>query len=92
MNYPKRPIGSHGIGAWPRWVTRGDDRERGDVPGWVLVTLMTAGLVLKLREAGGYIPPDVARWGMDRLADAPEDYDPFEEIRLEYASNGAIAI
>jgi hypothetical protein len=23
-----------------------DDRERGDVPGWVLVTLMTAGLVL----------------------------------------------
>jgi hypothetical protein len=23
-----------------------DDAERGDVPGWVLVTLMTAGLVL----------------------------------------------
>jgi hypothetical protein len=22
-----------------------DDRERGDVPGWVLVTIMTAGLV-----------------------------------------------
>jgi len=28
-----------------RWVTE-EDRERGDVPGWVLVTLMTAGLVL----------------------------------------------
>ena len=25
-----------------------DARERGDVPGWVLVTLMTAGLVLGL--------------------------------------------
>lgn len=23
----------------------GDDRERGDVPGWVLITLMTAGIV-----------------------------------------------
>ncbi len=28
-----------------RWVPQ-EDRERGDVPGWVLVTLMTAGLVL----------------------------------------------
>lgn len=26
----------------------GDDPERGDVPGWVLVTLMTAGLVTAL--------------------------------------------
>jgi hypothetical protein len=23
----------------------GQDRERGDVPGWVLITLMTAGIV-----------------------------------------------
>jgi len=27
---------------------RADDRERGDVPGWVLVTVMTAGLVTGL--------------------------------------------
>lgn len=27
-----------------RWSV--EDKERGDVPGWVLVTLMTAGLVL----------------------------------------------
>jgi hypothetical protein len=27
------------------WV---DDPERGDVPGWVLVTLMTAGIVMAL--------------------------------------------
>lgn len=25
-----------------------DDRERGDVPGWVLITIMTAGLVTVL--------------------------------------------
>lgn len=29
------------------------DRERGDVPGWVLVTLMTAGLVLVLWAIAG---------------------------------------
>jgi hypothetical protein len=26
----------------------GDNRERGDVPGWVLITLMTAGIVTAL--------------------------------------------
>jgi hypothetical protein len=29
------------------------DRERGDVPGWVLVTLMTAGLVIALWAVAG---------------------------------------
>jgi hypothetical protein len=33
---------------------RGDaDAERGDVPGWVLVTLMTAGLVIALWAIAG---------------------------------------
>ena len=32
--------------AWSRVV--GPGRERGDVPGWVLVTIMTAGLVTAL--------------------------------------------
>lgn len=27
---------------------RGHDRERGDVPGWVLITIMTAGIVTVL--------------------------------------------
>jgi hypothetical protein len=27
---------------------RGDDPERGDVPGWVMVTVMTAALVLAI--------------------------------------------
>ncbi|MFI2705877.1 hypothetical protein [Cellulosimicrobium composti] len=51
---------------WTRWraVTRGTvraavvrlvdgDRERGDVPGWVLITLMTAGLVIALWAVAG---------------------------------------
>ena len=36
-----------------RWTTfaaarAGDDRERGDVPGWVMVTVMTAILVVAI--------------------------------------------
>jgi len=34
-----------------RW--RGRDRERGDVPGWVLITLMTAGIVTVLWRFAG---------------------------------------
>ena len=34
-------------------LREGDDPERGDVPGWVLVTLMTAGLVVTLQDASG---------------------------------------
>lgn len=30
-----------------------DDRERGDVPGWVLITIMTAGLVTALWQFAG---------------------------------------
>lgn len=53
---------------------------------------MMAGLIRKLRQACENVPSDVARWEMDRLADAPENYDPFAEIWLEYASNGTPAI
>ncbi|MGH3509612.1 MAG: hypothetical protein ACRDPI_05205 [Nocardioidaceae bacterium] len=35
-----------------RWVNRGAD-ERGDVPGWVLITVMTAGLVAALWAIAG---------------------------------------
>ena len=31
---------------WLGEKMRDDDPERGDVPGWVMVTLMTAGLVI----------------------------------------------
>ena len=39
--------------AWARrWVGAGG-ADRGDVPGWVMVTLMTAGLVLALWAVAG---------------------------------------
>jgi hypothetical protein len=46
---------------WARWASTvrrrvrlaAQDAERGDVPGWVLVTLMTAGLVLALWALAG---------------------------------------
>jgi hypothetical protein len=36
-----------------RLELRASDRERGDVPGWVLITLMTAGLVTLLWGLAG---------------------------------------
>jgi hypothetical protein len=33
---------------WLQTRAAGDDPERGDVPGWVLITLMTAGIVTAL--------------------------------------------
>ncbi|MBM6588957.1 hypothetical protein JTF07_02795 [Brevibacterium sp. RIT803] len=36
-----------------RGERRGDRPDRGDVPGWVLITLMTAGLVVALWALAG---------------------------------------
>lgn len=36
-----------------RWLRALSDDERGDVPGWVLVTLMTAGLVVIIWAVAG---------------------------------------
>lgn len=40
---------------WTALVARvaREDRERGDVPGWVMVTVMTAGLVALLAGVAG---------------------------------------
>lgn len=35
------------------WLTRAAREERGDVPGWVLITLMTAGLVIVIWALAG---------------------------------------
>ncbi len=48
----------HSIAAHQRWLTRRlavtqEERERGDVPGWVLITLMTAGIVTALWAFAG---------------------------------------
>lgn len=37
------------------------DRERGDVPGWVMITLMTAGLVIILWAVAGPLLSDLFR-------------------------------
>ncbi len=39
--------------AGTRTAQKGGESERGDVPGWVLVTLMTAGLVIALWAIAG---------------------------------------
>jgi hypothetical protein len=54
------------IGRLPR---AGDDR--GDVPGWVLVTLMTAGLVLTLWAVAGPRLEEVFNDAMDRVVGGP---------------------
>lgn len=43
------------------------DHERGDVPGWVLVTLMTAGLVLALWAIAGPALADVFTTAIARV-------------------------
>lgn len=45
-----RPLSEAATWAWSTVVTRVSNggRDRGDVPGWVLVTIMTAGLVTAL--------------------------------------------
>jgi hypothetical protein len=49
--------------AWPRPA----DRERGDVPGWVLVTLMTAGLVIAIWALAGPALENVFETAMNRV-------------------------
>ncbi len=41
--------------------------ERGDVPGWVLVTLMTAGLVVLIWALAGEALTQVFETAMDRV-------------------------
>ena len=52
------------------WVTgpeEGSQRERGDVPGWVLVTLMTAGLVIAIWAVAGPALVDVFNTAISRI-------------------------
>jgi hypothetical protein len=48
-----------------------DDPERGDVPGWVLVTLMTAGLVVMLWALAGDALAAVFQQAIDRVTTGP---------------------
>ncbi len=38
---------------WSGWASGLHEEDRGDVPGWVLVTLMTAGLVVAIWALAG---------------------------------------
>ena len=55
------------------WLERGRKRprwadERGDVPGWVLITLMTAGLVLIIWGLAGPALSGVFQQAIDRVS------------------------
>ena len=41
--------------------------ERGDVPGWVLITLMTAGLVIVIWALAGQALANVFQQAIDRV-------------------------
>ncbi len=47
------PEGAHRSRKPLGWIRDLYDDERGDVPGWVLVTLMTAGLVVLIWAVAG---------------------------------------
>lgn len=44
-----------------------DDSERGDVPGWVLITLMTAGLVVIIWSLAGPALSNVFQQAIERV-------------------------
>ncbi|MFH5822311.1 hypothetical protein [Georgenia sp. AZ-5] len=46
---------------------RRPDLQRGDVPGWVLVTLMTAGLVITIWALAGPALENVFQTAMNRV-------------------------
>ena len=46
-------------------------RDRGDVPGWVLVTIMTAGLVAGLWAVAGDLLNDLFRRAIEGAAGGP---------------------
>lgn len=62
-----------GLSVRDRLVARlpGPRDDRGDVPGWVLVTLMTAGLVLTLWAVAGPRLEEVFNDAMDRVVGGP---------------------
>lgn len=51
---------------FPRWI-RAFANERGDVPGWVLITLMTAGLVIIIWAVAGPALSGVFQQAIDRV-------------------------
>jgi len=52
---------------WANGIRRLRDEERGDVPGWVLITLMTAGLVVVIWAVAGPALSGVFEQAIERV-------------------------
>ncbi|WP_200932278.1 MULTISPECIES: hypothetical protein [unclassified Microcella] len=52
---------------WTTLTSRLRSEERGDVPGWVLITLMTAGLVIVIWALAGPALSGVFQQAIDRV-------------------------
>ncbi|HLV54716.1 MAG TPA: hypothetical protein VKY71_03985 [Actinotalea caeni] len=50
-----------------RWAALAADPERGDVPGWVMITLMTAGLVVLIWALAGDALQQVFETAIERV-------------------------
>lgn len=54
--------------AWGAVYTQFRDDERGDVPGWVLITLMTAGLVVVIWALAGPALAQLFQQAIDQVS------------------------
>lgn len=54
--------------SWRRSLVGNKDRERGDVPGWVLITLMTAALVVLIWGVASEKLIEIFNRAMDSLS------------------------
>ncbi|GAA1621278.1 hypothetical protein [Georgenia ruanii] len=61
-----RPTLTHRVRAHLAWPGP-RERDRGDVPGWVLVTLMTAGLVIAIWAVAGPALSSVFETAINRV-------------------------
>ena len=59
------------LARFQRFRLRGERRDRGDVPGWVLVTLMTAGLVITIWAVAGPRLEEVFNHAIDSVVGGP---------------------
>lgn len=55
------------MSCWSRIVERWSTEDRGDVPGWVLITLMTAGLVIVIWALAGPALSGVFEQAIERV-------------------------
>ncbi len=67
QKHPARQIGTLGIKYEGVAVKKFLVSDRGDVPGWVLITLMTAGLVVLIWAFAGPALQGVFEQAMDRV-------------------------